>query len=149
MTSVERLHYYASSIPKEKSDGDELPSKNWPEKGEIEMSNCKLRYRDGLPLVLKGVDLKIKSGEKIGVVGRTGAGKSSLVIAFLRIVELVEGFIKIDGVDLSKLKLKDIRSVVSLIPQTPFLFSGTLRMNLIHLMNIQTTKFGKYLNKSI
>ncbi len=130
MTSVERLHYYASSIPKEKSDGDELPSKNWPEKGEIEMSNCKLRYRDGLPLVLKGVDLKIKSGEKIGVVGRTGAGKSSLVIAFLRIVELVEGFIKIDGVDLSKLKLKDIRSVVSLIPQTPFLFSGTLRMNL-------------------
>ena len=94
------------------------------------MRNCELRYRKGLPLVLKGVNVSIKAGEKIGVVGRTGAGKSSLVIAFLRIVELERGSILIDGVDLSTLKLNDIRSAISLIPQAPFLFSGTLRMNL-------------------
>jgi len=142
MTSVERLHYYASSIPVEKNNGADLPSKQWPERGEIEMQNCKLRYRKCLPLVLKGVSLKIKAGEKIGVVGRTGAGKSSLVIAFLRIVELESGCIKVDGKDLSNLKLKDIRSsVVTLIPQTPFLFSGTLRMNL--------DPFNEYSDKQI
>ena len=130
MTSVERLHYYASSIPVESAEGIDLPSKEWPHKGKIEMRNCELRYREGLPLVLKGVNVSIKAGEKIGVVGRTGAGKSSLVIAFLRIVELERGSILIDGIDLSTLKLNDIRSAISLIPQAPFLFSGTLRMNL-------------------
>ena len=89
MTSVERLHYSASSIPVESVEGEDLPQRVAAKGNRNE--NCELRYREGLPLVLKGVNVSIKAGEKIGVVGRTGAGKSSLVIAFLRIVELERG----------------------------------------------------------
>jgi ATP-binding cassette, subfamily C (CFTR/MRP), member 1 len=138
MTSVERLNFYADSIPKEAENGDAAPTaqtgnisdQTWPAFGEIELIDVKMKYRDGLPLILKGLSMKIKGGEKIGVVGRTGAGKSSLVLSFLRLVELDSGSIMMDGVDISTLSLKTLRSVVSLIPQSPFLFTGTLRLNL-------------------
>jgi len=89
-----------------------------------------MRYRPGLPLVLRGLDLVIPPRCKVGIVGRTGAGKSSLMIALLRIVELDEGSIHIDGVDIRTLGLKNLRSHIAVIPQDPVLFSGSVRTNL-------------------
>ena len=78
---------------------------NWPSKGAIEIKNVKLRYRPTTDVVLKGLNVNIKGGEKVGVVGRTGAGKSTLAMALTRFVELLDGSIKIDGVDTSKINL--------------------------------------------
>ena len=94
------------------------------------MQNLKLRYRPGLPLVLKGISCEIKAQEKVGVVGRTGAGKSSLMLALFRLVEMAEGTILIDGIDISKLGLQDLRERLAIIPQDPTLFTGTVRSNL-------------------
>ena len=105
-------------------------SLSWPNAGEIQMKSVCLRYRQGLPLVLDNLTLTIKSKEKIGIVGRTGAGKSSLVTAILRMVEMESGSILIDGVDISKIGLHALRSRIAVIPQDPVLFSGTIRSNL-------------------
>ena len=102
----------------------------WPTQGAIEMKNVHMRYRDGLPLVLRGLNLSIAAKEKVGIVGRTGAGKSSLLTALLRLVELDSGSIFIDKVDTSKIGLNTLRSVMAVIPQDPVLFSGTIRSNL-------------------
>lgn len=91
---------------------------------------CALSYRPGLPPVLKGVDLHVDGGQKIGVVGRTGAGKSSMMAVLFRLIEISSGSITIDGVDISKLGLKALRSHLSIIPQDPLIFSGTIRTNL-------------------
>ncbi|KAI9295676.1 hypothetical protein K502DRAFT_303464 [Neoconidiobolus thromboides FSU 785] len=103
---------------------------NWPTKGEIEFSNYSTRYREGLDLVLNNISLTVKPHEKVGIVGRTGAGKSSLTLALFRVVEAAEGNIKIDGVDISKIPLFDLRSKLSIIPQDPVLFAGKIRENL-------------------
>jgi len=92
--------------------------------------DVQMSYRSSLPPVLKDMNFDIRGGEKIGVVGRTGAGKSSLIFALLRINELTRGTITIDGVDVSELGLHDLRSSLSVIPQEPVLFSGTIRTNL-------------------
>ncbi|PRP88227.1 multidrug resistance-associated protein 1-like [Planoprotostelium fungivorum] len=105
-------------------------SAEWPRHGGIHLKDVKFRYRDGLPLVLNGLTLKIAPHEKVGVVGRTGAGKSSLMLALFRIAELSEGSIEIDNVDTSRLSLRDLRSKLSIIPQDPVLFTGTVRSNL-------------------
>ncbi|KAG1817968.1 ABC protein [Suillus subaureus] len=102
----------------------------WPEHGAVEFNDVKMAYRPGLPNVLRGISIKVRGGEKIGVVGRTGAGKSSLMLALFRIVELSGGSITVDGVDISTIGLKDLRSKISIIPQDPLLFSGTMRSNL-------------------
>ncbi|KAM4662137.1 ATP-binding cassette sub-family C member 3 [Discoglossus pictus] len=106
------------------------PPKEWPSKGEVELANYAVRYRAGLDLVLKNLNLKVKGGEKVGIVGRTGAGKSSMTLCLFRIIEAAEGVIKIDGVNISEIGLHDLRSMLTIIPQDPVLFSGTLRMNL-------------------
>jgi len=107
------------------------PTKEWPEEGAIFIKNLKMRYRKDLDLVLDGLTVDIPAGSKVGIVGRTGAGKSSLLVALYRLVEPeADSIVEIDGVDCLKLGLKDLRSSLSIIPQEPVLFSGTLRFNL-------------------
>jgi len=110
----------------------------WPEKGTIVLNNLKMKYRSETPLVLKGLNVTIEGGQRIGVVGRTGSGKSSLLLSLLRIVEPTlkenpaeyEAPITIDGIDVLRLGLKDLRSKLGIIPQNPVLFSGTIRSNI-------------------
>eukprot|EP00804_Cyclotella_cryptica_P002769 CCRYP_021220-RE/>CCRYP_021220-RE protein AED:0.04 eAED:0.04 QI:4107/1/1/1/1/0.71/7/473/383 len=132
MVAVERIQQYfkiQGEAPRESSADALLPS-DWPYHGMIEFIGAKLRYRQGLPLVLKGLSISIPAKSKVGVVGRTGAGKSTLMVALLRMVELDAGIIKIDGVDIKNVGLKKLRSNIAVIPQDPVLFSGTVRTNL-------------------
>ncbi|XP_069110729.1 ATP-binding cassette sub-family C member 3-like [Argopecten irradians] len=102
----------------------------WPENGEVKFNKYSTRYRKGLGLVLKNIDVLIKPGEKVGIVGRTGAGKSSLTLALFRLIEPAGGSIIIDGENLNRMGLHDCRSRLTILPQEPVLFSGSLRMNL-------------------
>ncbi|KAF8401477.1 hypothetical protein HHK36_012416 [Tetracentron sinense] len=131
MVSVERMRQF-TEIPSEAAwkIKDCLPSPNWPTHGNIDLKDLQVRYRPNTPLVLKGVTLSIQGGEKIGVVGRTGSGKSTLIQAFFRLVEPSGGKIIIDGVDICKLGLHDLRSRFGIIPQEPVLFEGTVRSNI-------------------
>ncbi|KAM9748173.1 ATP-binding cassette sub-family C member 3 [Dama dama] len=106
------------------------PPAGWPLKGEVEFRNYSVRYRPGLELVLKDLSLRVHGGEKVGIVGRTGAGKSSMTLCLFRILEAAEGEIYIDGLNVADIGLHDLRSKLTIIPQDPILFSGTLRMNL-------------------
>ncbi|CAH0555480.1 unnamed protein product [Brassicogethes aeneus] len=131
IVAVERIKEYGEA-PQEAAweIPDKNPSTQWPEAGTVEFRNYGVRYRPGLELVLKGVSFTVKGGEKIGIVGRTGAGKSSLTLALFRIIEAAQGDIYIDGVKISDLGLHTLRSRLTIIPQDAILFSGTLRMNL-------------------
>ena len=99
----------------------------WPEKGEIKFINYKVKYRPNLDLVLRGLTVTFQGGHKIGVVGRTGSGKSTIMMSLLRILEAYDGQIICDGKDISKLSLDDLRSKITIILQDPCLFAGTLR----------------------
>lgn len=105
-------------------------SDSWPSRGQIEIDNVSLRYRPNLPYVLDHVSLSIKAAEKIGIVGRTGSGKSTLFNVLFRMVESFRGRVNIDGIDINALDLPTLRSRIAIIPQSPFLFSGTIRENL-------------------
>ncbi|KAJ2018555.1 hypothetical protein GGI14_002203 [Coemansia sp. S680] len=109
---------------------DHRPDRSWPEQGMVEFKNYSTRYREGLDLVLKDVSFAVKPREKVGIVGRTGAGKSSLTLALFRIIEAAEGQILLDGEDIAQYGLFDVRSKLSIIPQDPVLFAGTVRDNL-------------------
>jgi ABC-type multidrug transport system fused ATPase/permease subunit len=130
MVSVERIKQFIR-IPSEAvwRKIESLPSPNWPDRGDIEIKDLQVRYRPNTPLVLKGITLSINGGEKIGVVGRTGSGKSTLIQVFFRLVEPCGGAIIIDGFDICKLGLHDLRSRFGIIPQDPVLFQGTVRSN--------------------
>ncbi|KAK4151811.1 ATP-binding cassette transporter YOR1 [Chaetomidium leptoderma] len=130
MISVERLRYYGAELEQEAPLKTIEVRKTWPEKGEIVFDNVEMRYRDGLPLVLQGLTMHIQGGERIGIVGRTGAGKSSIMSTLFRLVELSGGHITIDGLDISTIGLQDLRSRLAIIPQDPTLFRGTIRSNL-------------------
>jgi ATP-binding cassette subfamily C (CFTR/MRP) protein 1 len=152
MVSVERVTGYANMQQEAAHYTTHDPPPSWPAVGAIDIRNISMRYRPGLPLVIDGVSLSIRAKEKIGIVGRTGSGKSSLVNALLRLIEIESGKIVIDGVDLSTIGLHtlrfvylsiyiyisiyhnliplSIRSNMSIIPQDPVLFSGTIRSNL-------------------
>lgn len=128
MNSTERILYYAEQIPSEISSNERplvKPVSTWPERGDIQFVDVEMRYRAGLPLVLRGLSLHVSGGERVGVVGRTGAGKSSIMSCLFRLVELDRGSIMIDGVDIAKISLRDLRSRISIIPQgMSFLVQG-------------------------
>ncbi|KAI9091703.1 P-loop containing nucleoside triphosphate hydrolase protein [Phlyctochytrium arcticum] len=107
-----------------------IPLPNWPSLGNIQFEQYTLKYNPGNPAVLKDISLSINAGEKIGIVGRTGAGKSSIIAGLYRLVEASAGKISIDGIDISTLPVKQLRRNLSIIPQTPVLFEGTVRSNL-------------------
>lgn len=132
MNSAERVSHYAFELEQELAFeiSETKPEPLWPEHGLIEFENVSMRYRPGLPLVLKNLTLSVKAGEKIGICGRTGAGKSTIMSTLFRISELAEGKITIDGVDISKIGLHDLRSKLSIIPQESILLRGTIRSNL-------------------
>ncbi|MCJ1448024.1 MAG: hypothetical protein MMC23_008537 [Stictis urceolatum] len=130
MNATERIHYYGTQLDEEAPEHALEVPQSWPEKGAIEFNNVQMRYRDGLPLVLQGLDMQVAGGERIGVVGRTGAGKSSIMSALFRLVELSGGEIRIDGVNIAEVGLHDLRTRLAIIPQDPTLFKGTIRSNL-------------------
>ncbi|XP_065085907.1 ATP-binding cassette sub-family C member 4-like [Ochlerotatus camptorhynchus] len=132
MTSVERVVEYAeveSEPPLETVDPQKKPAADWPSKGSIEFEYFSLRYSQDSDLVLKDLHLVIEAREKVGIVGRTGAGKSSIIQALFRLA-VNEGLIKVDEVDIGGLGLHDLRKKISIIPQDPILFSGKVRDNL-------------------
>lgn len=131
IVAVERVKEYSETETEAPWNiEDKKPPEDWPSRGEVEFSNYSVRYRPGLDLVLKNLSMSVKGGEKVGIVGRTGAGKSSMTLCLFRILEAAEGIINIDGVNISEIGLHNLRSMLTIIPQDPVLFSGTLRMNL-------------------
>ena len=132
ITSVERIREM-SELPQEKSmatEKEHLPQASWPLRGKLEFRDVSLRYRPGLPLALDGLSFTVEPGQRCGVVGRTGAGKSSLTVALFRLVEIESGRILLDDVDLAKLGLSDVRgrrNCLAVIPQDPVLMKGTIR----------------------
>nr|AHK05642.1 ATP-binding cassette transporter sub-family C member 1 isoform X4 [Tigriopus japonicus] len=133
MVSVERIQEYEMDVDQEASYAlvtDPSDGKTWPPQGAIRFQDYKTRYRPGLDLVLRGVTCDIEAGEKVGIVGRTGAGKSSLTMALFRMIEPASGSIFIDGVNICSLGLGFLRSHITIIPQDPVLFSGSMRQNL-------------------
>ncbi|XP_077987575.1 ATP-binding cassette sub-family C member 5-like [Glandiceps talaboti] len=131
-TSAERILDYTKNLPAEAPLADEKqkPSPEWPSEGRILFREYKMRYRPHLPLVLKGITCTINPKEKVGIVGRTGSGKSSLGVALFRLVEGASGRIIIDDVNIGTIGLHDLRNKLSIIPQDPVLFIGTIRYNL-------------------
>ncbi|XP_016378267.1 multidrug resistance-associated protein 5-like [Sinocyclocheilus rhinocerous] len=132
-TSVERINHYIKNLESEgprQICGSSAPASSWPEDGRITFQNVEMRYRDDLPLVLKNLSFSVLPEETVGIVGRTGSGKSSLGVALFRLAELSRGSIIIDGVNIAHIGLEDLRSKLSVIPQEPVLFIGTVRSNL-------------------
>ncbi|KAJ3054695.1 hypothetical protein HK097_001102 [Rhizophlyctis rosea] len=131
IVSVERIKEYIE-LPQEAPYEDEYnkPPQDWPQQGQIAFDHYSTRYREGLDLVLRNISFSVKPREKIGIVGRTGAGKSSLTLSLFRLIEASNGKIYIDGQDISIVGLYDLRSKLTIIPQDPVLFAGTIRENL-------------------
>ncbi|NWZ90798.1 MRP7 protein, partial [Nesospiza acunhae] len=130
MVSVERTEEYTTDVPIEPQDKLVQVSADWPSKGLVEFQQVVLAYRPGLPNALDGVNFTVYPGEKLGIVGRTGSGKSSLFLALFRMVEMKSGQILLDGIDSQLVGLEELRSRLAIIPQDPFLFSGSIRENL-------------------
>uniref|UniRef100_A0AAR2KHK9 ATP-binding cassette, sub-family C (CFTR/MRP), member 3 n=1 Tax=Pygocentrus nattereri TaxID=42514 RepID=A0AAR2KHK9_PYGNA len=131
IVAVERVKEYSETPPEAPWEvEDKKPPGDWPSEGNVEFVDYSVRYRAGLDLVLRNISLKVKGGEKIGIVGRTGAGKSSMTLCLFRLLEAAGGEITIDGVKIKEIGLHDLRSKLTIIPQEPVLFSGSLRMNL-------------------
>uniref|UniRef100_A0A452UGF2 Multidrug resistance-associated protein 1 n=1 Tax=Ursus maritimus TaxID=29073 RepID=A0A452UGF2_URSMA len=142
LVAVERVKEYSKTETEAPwvVEGSRPPA-GWPLQGEVEFRNYSMRYRPGLELVLKNLSLRVRGGEKVGIVGRTGAGKSSMTLCLFRILEAAEGEIRIDGLNVADIGLHDLRSQLTIIPQDPILFSASLRMNL--------DPFGRYSEEDI
>ena len=129
MTSAERVLAYTNIEAEHGQDIPKTPPENWPNAGEIEMKNVSLWHYEGSPLALKNLTFKIKSSEKVGIAGRTGAGKSSLVSALMRLAK-TQGEILIDGLNIKDFNMFATRKCISVISQLPTLVNGTVRLNL-------------------
>ncbi|XP_011927419.1 PREDICTED: multidrug resistance-associated protein 7 isoform X6 [Cercocebus atys] len=130
LVSVERLEEYSCDLPQEPQGQPLQLGTGWLTQGSVEFQDVVLAYRPGLPNALDGVTFCVQPGEKLGIVGRTGSGKSSLLLVLFRLLEPSSGRVLLDGVDISQLELAQLRSQLAIIPQEPFLFSGTVRENL-------------------
>ena len=124
MSSVERIKYFSDEVPIEENPTHaelvQVPE-SWPDQGHIQARDVKMRYRNG-PLVLKGISFEVKSSSKVGLAGRTGSGKSSLLVALFRMEKIENGELLIDGIDISRVNLQTLRSRLSIIPQDPVFF---------------------------
>ncbi|KAF8401999.1 hypothetical protein HHK36_012950 [Tetracentron sinense] len=147
--SIERIHQYCQ-IPSEAPPiiENSRPPSSWPENGTVELIDLKVRYKESLPVVLHGVTCTFPGGKRIGIVGRTGSGKSTLIQALFRLIEPVGGRIVIDGIDISTIGVHDLRSCLSIIPQDPALFEGTIRGNLDPLEEHSDQEVWQALDKS-
>ncbi|RZC84953.1 hypothetical protein C5167_047738 [Papaver somniferum] len=146
--SVERLNQYLhipSEAPKVIEGKRPLPS--WPSVGRVEIVDLKVRYRPSTPLVLQGISCIFEGGQKIGIVGRTGSGKTTMIGALFRLVEPVGGKVVIDSIDISTIGLHDLRSQLGIIPQDPILFNGTVRYNLDPLSQHSDLEIWEVLGK--
>lgn len=131
IVSVERIKQFMCIAPEPPAIVEGMrPPSSWPAYGRIELHDLKIRYRPNAPLVLKGISCTIIEGTRVGVVGRTGSGKTTLISALFRLVEPESGRILIDGLDICNMGLKDLRTKLSIIPQEPTLFKGSVRSNL-------------------
>ncbi|KAH8845114.1 hypothetical protein MCOR27_007086 [Pyricularia oryzae] len=126
--ATERVLEYGE-LETEPEGGQDAPAA-WPTQGRIEVENLTVAYAEDLPPVLKNLTFTVEAGERVGIIGRTGAGKSTLASVLFRLLEPREGSVRIDNIDIAKLNLEQLRSRLAIIPQDPFLFSGTLRSNL-------------------
>ena len=131
-TSVERVHEMATQTPQEeyKRSGEAELGAAWPSDGEIIFRNVSLKYRPELDPALHDLSFVCNPRERVGIVGRTGGGKSSLLVSLFRMVELSSGAIYIDGIDIAQIGLRELRSRMAIVPQDPVLFNGTIRSNL-------------------
>lgn len=130
IVSVERVEEYADLQQEAPWTNSVEVNGEWPKDGIIEFKDFEVRYREGLDLVLKGISFVCNSQEKIGIVGRTGAGKSSMTLSLFRLIEAASGKIVIDDVNIAEIGLHSLRTRLTIIPQDPVLFSGSLRMNI-------------------
>ncbi|KAF9779193.1 metal resistance protein YCF1 [Thelephora terrestris] len=130
IVSVERILHYVELKPEAPYEIPDTEPKSWPTAGEVKFVDYATKYRPELDLVLKDINVTVNAKEKIGICGRTGSGKSSFLLALFRILEATQGGIEIDGVDISKIGLRNLRSAISIVPQSPDLFEGTLRENI-------------------
>ena len=153
LVSFERCENLTKVIQEKKLDFSQVPNfllrrPMWPERGEIVFSNVHLRYRPTTEVVLNNLSFKAEAGQKIGIVGRTGAGKSTICLCLSRIVEIFKGKIKVDGLDISMLDLDELRKRITVIPQDPTMFNGTLRFNLDPLGNARDSEIVELLKKA-
>ena len=151
MNSIQRIILNVKDENDERSHDLPLAPKKWPAGGQIIARNFNIRYRKGLPLVLKNISFDIKPSEKIGVVGRTGSGKSTLLKAITRLIEIdneKNGFIEIDGVKINDIGLYELRSKINVIPQEPFLFQGSLKENIDPMENFSDDEIKDALKKA-
>ncbi|CAL5389388.1 unnamed protein product [Camellia sinensis] len=146
--SVERIKQFMDIPPEPPAIVDDArPPPSWPSHGRIELHDLKIRYWPNAPLVLKGIACTFNEGRRVGVVGRTGSGKSTLISALFRLVEPESGRILIDGLNICSMGLKDLRSKLSIIPQDPTLFRGSIRSNLDPLGLYSDTEIWEALSK--
>ncbi|XP_070559247.1 ATP-binding cassette sub-family C member 8-like isoform X2 [Ptychodera flava] len=144
MNAVERVKHY-TELKTEENRGTYNPPPSWPDKGNIQFEDVSVRYADDLEPVLEDINVQFKAGEKIGICGRTGSGKSSLTLALFRMIDTFKGRIIIDGIDISHVPLLTLRTRLAIIPQDPVLFTGTIRFNL----DPETTKSDAELWKAL
>ncbi|KAJ2787455.1 Transporter of the ATP-binding cassette (ABC) [Coemansia interrupta] len=131
LNSVERVVEYLDIEPEAPvSIPDRVPPSEWPAQGQIKVEDLELKYAENQPAVIRGISFNVQPCEKVGIVGRTGAGKSTLTLAMFRFMEASAGRIMIDGIDISQIGVGDLRSRLTIIPQDPVLFTGTIRSNL-------------------
>ena len=148
MVDVERV-LKLEKIPQEVDNASIDVSKTlWPKTGKLDFKDVVLRYRKNTDIVLNKLSFSVKGGEKVGIVGRTGAGKSTISSSLSRIVELEDGVIEIDGVDISKISMQALREQITQIPQDPTLFTGSIRYNLDPFNEVSDETIVKLIKKA-